>query len=186
MKTVTRIVVLLGLTLVLVTPSAQAEGPDEGGNVADVSHGDDVIVEGSVCASDADLCANGENFAAGIFNAEFLAKDTSQPGISFDDARAEVDPWGIGVTTGGGFGITDISFLQWPFEVLGNGLDNTLVVGTAGRVGVNTDSPVAELHVEGTAGSGTDTVLRLESAVAPQQIFRSGNSGAAWFFAIVT
>jgi len=57
--------------------------------------------------------------------------------------------------------------------------------------GVGTGSPSAKLHVVGDgvgniAPFDTERVLRLESSLAPEQIFVNSTSGAIWYFAMVS
>jgi hypothetical protein len=62
---------------------------------------------------------------------------------------------------------------------------NSLVIeGTTGDMGIGTNVPVADLHVQGEGTGVVEDVLRLQSTVPPQITMRNSTANKLWFFAM--
>ena len=142
-------VLFTGSSIGAVEDAAVDNTPD------DIVQGDDLIVEGSVCASDADLCANAEDFVVAGFNTEFKAKDDSQPAIGFLETIGGA-AWAVGISIEDGVGFSSSPGI-FPMQVLSGANDNTLIVAPSSRVGIGTAAPDASLEVTGSNGNAGET-----------------------------
>ena len=151
--------------------------------MADVVHADDVIVEGSLCVSDDNACANGESFSA---NTDLKLKD-ALPRILFQDTSASTSPdrdYRLAVGDAGigseYFTIEDAgtsgSGAVQVFRVDGGAPVSSMHIDSTGDVGLGTAVPARELHI-----SDTDTpTLRLDqdgTSFAAQVWDVAGNEG---------
>ena len=121
---------------------------------------DDLIVDGSACIGMD--CVNGESFG---FDTLRLKENNLR--IKFDDTSSSAsfpdNDWQITAndSTNGGaekFSIDDISNGKTPFTIEANSASHTLYVDSGKRIGINTSTPVVELHVV----DGDSPTLRLE------------------------
>ena len=121
---------------------------------------DDVIVQGSQCVGMD--CVNGESFGEDTLrlkenNLRIHFQDTS------NSAAFPTNDWRIIVneSANGGdnyFSIEDSSALREPFKIEAGARDNAIYIGKDGKVGLGTNTPEAELHVEGAVKATTDVV----------------------------
>jgi hypothetical protein len=149
---------------------------------ADIVHLDDVIVDGSICVGQD--CVNGESFGFDTIrikenNLRIRAVDTS------NSASFPTRDWQITFndSSNGGankFSIDDIDGGRTPFTIEGNAPSHSLYVDDGGRLGLGTNTPVADIHVK----SGNTPTMRLEqdgsSGFTPQTWDVAGNE--AGFF----
>ena len=116
---------------------------------ADITHNDDVIIEGSVCTSDGSFCANGENFTNSSQIAEIKLKDNI-PNIWFNDNDAGDADWQIIVDhqSAEDFRIHNVEVGVAPF-IIENGVSTLgmLTIDSGERVGVGTSAPGETLEV---------------------------------------
>jgi len=140
---------LIGLALVVAAPAT-----------ADQVILDDLIVDGSICVG-LD-CVNGESFGFDTLrlkenNLRIKAQDTS------NSASFPTNDWQITFndSSNGGankFSIDDIDGGRTPFTIEAGARSNALYVDDGGRIGIGTNTPVANLHVK----TGNTPTLRLE------------------------
>ncbi len=153
--------------------TAQEKSPSSGdaGGALDQVIADDLIVEGSVCASDINACDNGESFGGPGGQIAVLKLKDSIPLLWFADTT-NLD-WSMG-----NFSSSD------NFGLFGD-------TGTA-KIRVEQGSPdgILQLTTNGVslenaaAGGASFVLLRLRSNVAPQQLFKNTSTGAAWSVAM--
>jgi len=142
---------------------------------ADLVHADDVIIEGSLCVSDSDFCADGESFSD---NVDFKVKD-QLPVILFEDNSSSTSAdrdyrlviGGSGLGSAEYFAIEDAgptgSGSTQVFRVDGGAPANALRVDSSGNVGIGAATPLFDLHIV----TGDTPGLRLEqdgSSFTPQ------------------
>ena len=132
----------------------------------DVIHADDVIVEGSLCVSDDNACADGESFPS---NADIKIKD-ALPRLLFEDSSSSTSPdrhyriavGGSGISGAEYFAIEDAGSsgngATQVFRIDGAAPANALRVDSSGDVGLGTATPAQHLHV----ADGNTPTLRLD------------------------
>lgn len=124
---------------------------------------DDLIVTGSGCVGID--CVNGENF-----DFDTLRLKENNLRIKFEDTSAGAFPsndWQLtanDAASGGAdrFSIDDVTNATTPFTVIAKAPSNSLYIGSTGRVGFGTSTPVLPLHVMGSDTPG----LRMEQTGA--------------------
>jgi membrane-associated phospholipid phosphatase len=107
---------------------------------------DDLIVEGSVCASDSDVCADGEGFLTlQLVNAQLKLKDAS-PVLWLADTTQNHEDWLLR-SDGGTFRIqnADSGFDALVVEPLD--FRDGIHIDVFGRIGFGTSSPQESIHV---------------------------------------
>ncbi len=146
-----------GLT---VEPGFQEETKGEGQATRDQVIFDDLIVDGSACIG-LD-CINGESFGLDTLRLKEVTlrlkfQDTSSlSGYPTTDWQLTAND-----SPSGGqekFAIDDVDTGRTPFTIEADAPDNALYMDSSGRIGFNTSTPAAELHVV----SGDTPTLRLE------------------------
>ncbi len=143
----------------------------------DLSSNSDVICNGSLAVG-GDAVA-GENFG---FSTILLKENNLR--IRFDDTSSSSgfpnNDWQLTAnesTSGGAnyFAIEDITGATIPFKVMAGAKTNALYVGSNSKIGINTNSPVLDIHIH----SGDTPGIRLEqdnsSGWAPQTWDVAGN-----------
>lgn len=137
---------------------------------------DDLIVQGSICAGFD--CVNNESFG---FDTIRMKENNTR--IKFDDTSVGAFPandWQLTANdsaSGGAskFSIEDITGAKVPFTVTAGAPTNSVFVGSNGKVGFRTATPVLDLHVN----TGDTPALRLEqngsSGFTPQTWDVAGN-----------
>ncbi len=137
---------------------------------------DDLIVQGSLCTGFD--CVNNESFG---FDTIRLKENSTR--IKFDDTSVGAFPandWQLTANdsaSGGAnkFSIEDITGSKVPFTVTAGAPTNSVFVGSNGKVGFRTATPVLDLHVN----TGDTPALRLEqngsSGFTPQTWDVAGN-----------
>jgi len=139
---------------------------------ADQVIADDLIVQGSLCVG-LD-CVNNESFG---FDTIRLKENNTR--IKFDDTSASAgfpaNDWQLTANdsaSGGAnkFSIEDVTGSKIPFTVLAGAPTNSLFVGSNGKIGIRTGTPVLDLHI-----SGTDT-----PAVRMEQTNAGGFTAQTW------
>ncbi len=151
---------------------------DEGVQLRDIVHSDDVIINGGSLCVGFD-CVNGESFG---FDTIKLKENNLR--IRFEDTSTSASfpsrDWQIvaNETTNGGankFSIEDVDGSRMPFTIEAGAPSHSLYVDDGGRIGVGTSTPVVELHVR----NGDSPTLRLEqdgsSGFTPQTWDLAGN-----------
>lgn len=127
---------------------------------ADFVHGDDVIVQGSICVG-LD-CVNGESF-----NFDTIRLKENNVRIKFQDTSSSAsfpsNDWQLSAndSSNGGenyFAIEDIDSNKKPFKVSAGAPDNSIYVKSNGYIGFNTNTPAVTLQVT----NGNSPTLRLE------------------------
>ncbi|MBW3670645.1 MAG: hypothetical protein KY432_03120 [Acidobacteria bacterium] len=126
----------------------------------DVVYNDDVIVTGSLCVGFD--CVNGESFG---FDTIRMKENNTR--IKFEDTSSSAGfpttDWQLTANdsaSGGAnkFSIEDITSATVPFTVTGGAPSNSLFVGSTGRVGFRTSTPILDLH----ASTSNTPAIRLE------------------------
>jgi Chaperone of endosialidase len=153
----------------------------------DVVTADDAIIQGSLCAG-LD-CVNNESFG---FDTIRLKENNTR--IKFDDTSTSAgfpaNDWQLTANdsaSGGSskFSIEDITGAKVPFTITAGAPTNSLFVGSTGKVGVGTSSPVLNVHI-----STSDTpAIRQEqnnSGGFTAQTWDIGANEANWFVRDVT
>ncbi len=137
---------------------------------------DDLIVQGSICAGFD--CVNNEDFS---FDTLRLKENNLR--LKFEDTSVGTFPgndWQLTAndTASGGldkFSIDDVTGGRTPFTIVAGAPTNALYVASTGRIGVNTATPVLDLHDV----TGNTPGLRLEqngsSGFTPQTWDIAGN-----------
>jgi hypothetical protein len=126
---------------------------------------DDLIVEGSVCASDSDACADGEAFLTPLaVNAQLKLKDSS-PVLWLNDTTSGHDDWVIRAETGtlriqNADTGNDAIFIEEDAPDLSLYIEGS---SAGGGIGFGTSNPTAHIHVVG--GSPT---IRLSEISKPE------------------
>jgi hypothetical protein len=144
---------------------------------ADVVHGDDVIIDGSLCVGFD--CVNGESFG---FDTIRLKENNLR--IKFQDTSSTAsypsNDWQITAndSSNGGlnkFSIDDIDGGRTPFTIEAGAPSHSLYVDDAGRLGLGTNTPVLHAHIR----DGDTPALRFDqdgsSGFAPQIWDMAGN-----------
>jgi len=98
-----------------------------------------------------------------------------------------------GTDTLGGIGFADITAESLPFFIQSAAPSASLLIDTNGNVGMGVGLSDLEYNLQ-VRGEGvgdiapfdTERVLKLESSLAPEQIFVNTTSGAIWYFAMVS
>ncbi len=151
--------------------------PSDGPALEDQVILDDLIVDGSICAGQD--CVNGESFGFDTIrikenNLRIRAVDTSSTS-SFPSNDWQLT---FNDSSNGGknkFSLDDIDGGKTPFTVEAGAPSNSLYVESTGDIGVNTSTPVVELHIV----DGDSPTLRLEqngsSGFTPQTWDVAGN-----------
>jgi hypothetical protein len=130
----------------------------------------------------------------GAFSPRLNISDPT-PDIELDDIDQN-QTWqlfangGDGSSDLGGIGFFDVTGNKLPFFIESAAPTASLLVKASGNVGVGVANPEYNLHVTGE-GVGdvfpdTERILKLESSLAPEQIFENSTSGALWYFAMVS
>ncbi|MCP9767752.1 tail fiber domain-containing protein [Lacihabitans sp. LS3-19] len=146
--------------------------------IADIVHGDDVIIGGSLCVGQD--CVNGESFG---FDTQRLKENNLQ--IHFDDTSVSSsfpkNDWRIIIndSANGGasyFAVEDATAGNRPFYLAaGSGANALYVSSSGGNVGLGTSSPAMELQIT----DGDSPTIRLEqsssSGFTPQTWDIAGN-----------
>ncbi|RFS14280.1 tail fiber domain-containing protein [Emticicia sp. C21] len=128
-------------------------------SIADQVIPDDLIVQGSGCFGFD--CINNENFG---FNTIRLKENNLR--IGFDDTSVGTYPandWEIETneSASGGtnhFAIRDITGAKIPFKIMAGASTNALFLASTGRIGLRTDNPVLDLHIN----TSNTPAIRLE------------------------
>lgn len=183
--------VLLGVGTAPVL--AGQEGGSGSIGIDDIVQNDDVIVEGSVCASFDDACVDGEGFIGPGGLAVELKFQDSVPNMWFADTT-NLD-WVIGH----GPSSDDFQIFndtgQTKFRIQQGAADNLLQLTSQG-VGIGTDAPNRPLHVVGApanqsvvkatntdASDALRTVFSIENFGPPSfTLIDTSPDGADWFF----
>lgn len=184
----------IALTILVTSPTTSALDTfstgvniNDGGDTtsADLFVTDVSVLDGKTCIGNG--CTDGETFD----NETTLKLRSSLPNIEFLDTSGTSFPdrdWKLLVNDGGSiasgglerFSIEDLTAGTIPFTVEGGASSNTLWIDTSGRVGINTNSPLVNLHML----SGNTPAIRLEqdgsSGFTPQTWDVSGNE--SYFF----
>lgn len=113
---------------------------------------------------------------------ETLTLQGPNPQVTFDDNDGTLQMWDVfGDNTG--FDVIDPTAGTAPFHITPGTLDNSLYLGTNGRVGFGTSTPVTELHV---STAGFVPTLRLQSTSATPRIWDLRGSGGGFDLLDVT
>jgi hypothetical protein len=148
------------IELAAKTASGISAKPTDGYTpLKNVVNADDLIVRGSLCVG-LD-CVNNENFG---FDTIRLKENNTR--IKFEDTSVGSYPsndWQITAndSTSGGlnkFSVEDVTGVKIPFTIVAGAPTNSIYVGSSGRVGFGTSTPVLDLH----AKTGDTPSLRLE------------------------
>ena len=143
-----------------VLPSEEATKPAAVNANKDQVFIDDLIVDGSACIGTD--CANGENFSFDTLrlkenNLRIKFQDTSNENGNFPSTDWEL----LANESSNGsldkFSIIDSSNSKTPFTIEANAPSNSLYVDDEGFVGMGTNSPIVQLHVQ----DGNSPALRL-------------------------
>lgn len=169
---------------------------------ADAHHGDDIIAEGDSNVEVIDAGTGAINFDVdgskrGDWDANGLQIDTSTTGYSLDvqgtlDALVRLqsasgsagitlttsaDTWNVSAT-GTDFDISD--GIYFPFQIEATAPTNTLYLESTGEVGLGTNTPAYELHVEVAASGGNvNSAVECTDANCYAQ-FRAENDAQEW------
>jgi hypothetical protein len=174
--------------LVVDTPGVEsATAGLERATAADNVVLDDQIVDGSLCVGMD--CINGENFGFDTFrlkenNLRIHFEDTSNSG-SFPSNDWRIIANGSQNGDPSYFRVEDSTAGRNPFTIEAGAHNNNLVVDSAGRIGIKTDTPAVDIHVK----EGNTPTLRLEQdgsdGFSPQVYDIAGNE-ANFFIRDVT
>ena len=147
-------------------------------NAVDIIHGDDVIIEGSLCTSDGNNCADAENFlnfGPSGAQLELKVKD-NHPAIGFETTSATAADWVLSVLNEDFIFENDESNTT-PFTIENGSGTDLLYLDADNRIGLNTDNPLYGLHV-----ATPDTSLFLDRAGTASD-WRMWTGGTALFYA---
>ena len=90
--------------------------------------------------------------------------------------RTNFDPLQVGIGTANsqnGFHLTNITDSTIPFSLHENAPSSTLVIDSSGNIGVGTDNPVSQLHIE-SSGATQLRIRTTSSSSEPQMIMIDG------------
>ena len=133
--------------------------PESGAQAKDQVIPDDLIVQGSLCVGFD--CVNNESFG---FDTIRLKENSTR--IAFDDTSVGAFPandWQILANDSASGGVSrlsieDITGARTPFTVIAGAATHSLFVDSTGRVGLRTNTPVLDLHVN----TSNTPALRME------------------------
>jgi uncharacterized coiled-coil protein SlyX len=150
------------------------------GTAQDTVIPDDLIVEGSICASFLDECANGELFN---FSEDLKLKNTV-PTLVFEDTDVDDNDWAVG--SNGTFVIADLDALTSPFQIRQNAPSFAINIRPSGNVGMGVNAGAFPLHIQRNSGTATTmlgllnngpTRLQLDNTVGDFWVLNAANNG---------
>ncbi len=181
-NTIGLLALVLAAGLVLGGTAAAVEEDEEVAPAPrDITHNDDVIVEGSLCAGDSNDCADGEVFTGyGLGNFELEVKlEDNNPSLGFQDTSPGAAHWVIAMGSNDRLAFQNAAAEPVAFEA--GALNDSLVVDSTSRVGFGTGSPQAPIDLRTTdAGTGNSVLLLRRSGGPVAFQLKDDDTGDFW------